>query len=106
MAIVFGLGGSWVVFLFDKDLEVIKVVVEYLLIVFISYGVFGIILIFGVIFNVLGKFLFFLLMSFIKMLFLYVFLVYLGSWLFGMDGIFVVVCFVNVVVGIGVYIWF
>ncbi|MDE5109343.1 MAG: MATE family efflux transporter [Trichodesmium sp. St17_bin3_1_1] len=105
MAIALGLGGSWVVSLFDKDPEVIKVAAEYLLIVPISYGAFGIILISSAIFNALGKPLPSLLMSLTKMLFLYAPLAYLGSWLFGMDGIFAAACFANVAVGIGAYIW-
>lgn len=106
IAIVLVIGGSWLVLIFDLDFEVIEVVIKYLLIMFISYGIFGIMLIFSVIFNVLGKFLFFIMMSFIRVLFLYVFLIYLGSWLLGINGIFYGICFVNLVVGIGVYFYF
>lgn len=106
IVIVLVIGGSWLVLIFDLDFEVIEVVIKYLLIMFISYGIFGIMLIFSVIFNVLGKFLFFVMMSFIRVLFLYVFLIYLGSWLLGINGIFYGICFVNLVVGIGVYFYF
>ena len=105
MAIALGLGGSWVVSVFDKDPEVIKVAAQYLLIVPISYGAFGILLISSAIFNALGKPLPSLLMTITKMLFLYVPLAYLGSWLFGINGIFAAACFANVAVGIGAYIW-
>ena len=40
-----------------------------------------------------------------RILFLYVPLAYLGSWLFGINGIFAAACFANFAVGIGAYIW-
>lgn len=45
-------------------------------------------------------------MSLIRVLFLYVPLTYLGSWLLGINGIFYGTCFANLVVGIGAYFYF
>ena len=106
MAIALGIGGSWVASIFDKDPEVVKVAAKYLLIVPMSYGAAGIILISRVTFNALGKPLLSLFMTIARMLFLYVPLAYLGSWLFGLDGIFAAACFANFAVGIGAYFWY
>ncbi len=105
VAIALGIGGSWVASVFDQDPEVVEVAAKYLLIVPISYGAAGIILISSVTFNALGKPLPSVLMVMTRMLFLYVPLAYFGSWLFGINGIFIAACFANFVVGIGAYIW-
>jgi len=104
-AIALGIGGSWVAAIFDKDPEVVKVAAKYLLIVPISYGASGIILISNATFNALGKPLPSLLITITRMLFLYVPLAYLGSWLFGINGVFAAACFANLAVGIGAYFW-
>ncbi|MGD1712394.1 MATE family efflux transporter [Dapis sp. BLCC M172] len=104
-AIALGIGGSWVASVFDKDPEVVEVAAKYLLIVPISYGAAGIILISSVTFNALGKPLPSMVMTITRMLFLYVPLAYLGSWLFGINGIFAAACFANLAVGIGAYFW-
>ncbi|MEM1170939.1 MAG: MATE family efflux transporter [Cyanobacteria bacterium P01_H01_bin.35] len=105
VAIALGIGGSWVAAIFDKDPEVVKVAAKYLLIVPISYGAVGIILISSVTFNALGKPLSSMFMTITRMLFLYIPLAYLGSWLFGINGVFAAACFANLVVGIGAYFW-
>ncbi len=106
VAIALGIGGSWVVSVFDKDPEVVEVAAQYLLIVPISYGAAGIILISNVTFNALGKPLHSMAIAITRMLFLYVPLAYLGSWLFGINGIFAAACFANLAVGIGAYFWY
>ncbi|MEB3341211.1 MATE family efflux transporter [Okeania sp.] len=105
-AIALGIGGSWVVSIFDKDPAVVEVAAKYLLIVPISYSSAGIILICSTTFNALGKPLPSVVMTITKMLFLYVPLAYLGSWLFGINGIFAAACFANLAVGIGAYLWY
>lgn len=105
VAIALALGGSSIASVFDKNPEVVEVAVKYLLIVPISYGASGIILISSSTFNALGKPLPSVVMTMTRMLFLYVPLAYLGSWLFGINGIFAAACFANLAVGIGAYSW-
>lgn len=105
VAIALGVGGSYIASIFDPNPEVIEIAAKYLLIVHISYGASGIILISSATFNALGKPLPSVMMTMTRMLFLYVPLAYLGSWLFGVDGIFAAACFANLAVGIGAYIW-
>ncbi|NET27488.1 MATE family efflux transporter [Okeania sp. SIO1I7] len=105
LAIALGVGGSLIASIFDPNPEVIEIAAKYLLIVPISYGTSGIILISSATFNALGKPLPSVVMTMTRMLFLYVPLAYLGSWLFGVNGIFVAACFANLAVGIGAYIW-
>jgi len=71
----------------------------------LSYGALGIINIFSSTFNALGKPLPSVAMTLSRMFLLYVPLAYLGSWLFGLQGVFVAACLSNVAVGLGVYIW-
>lgn len=106
IAIALAIGGSWLVSIFDSDPEVIEVATKYLLIMPISYGTLGITLISSATFNALGKPLPSIMMSLIRVLFLYVPLTYLGSWLLGINGIFYGTCFANLVVGIGAYFYF
>ncbi|MGB3509013.1 MAG: MATE family efflux transporter, partial [Microcoleaceae cyanobacterium] len=105
LAIALGLGGSWVASWFDRNPAVVEIAAKYLLIVPISYGAAGIILISSATFNALGKPLPSVVMTMTRMLFLYVPLAYLGSWLFGINGIFAAACWANLIVGIGAYIW-
>ncbi|NES64361.1 MAG: MATE family efflux transporter [Okeania sp. SIO2D1] len=105
LAIALGVGGSLIASIFDPNPEVIEIAAKYLLIVPISYGASGMILVSSATFNALGKPLPSVMMTMTRMLFLYVPLAYLGSWLFGVDGIFVAACFANLAVGIGAYFW-
>ncbi len=105
VAIALGFGGGWVASWFDRNPDVVEIAVRYLLIVPISYSASGIILIASSTFNALGKPLPSVVMTMTRMLFLYVPLAYLGSWLFGINGIFGAACFANLAVGIGGYFW-
>ncbi len=105
MAIALSLGGSLIASMFDQNPEVIKVATKYLLIIPISYGAAGIILVSSATFNALGKPLPSVIITMTRMLFLYVPLAYLGSWLFGINGIFAAGCLANLVVGTWAYLW-
>ena len=87
VAIALGISGILVASAFYKDPEVVEVAAKYLLIVPISYGAFGIISISHTTFNALGKPLPSMLITVVRMLFLYVPLAYLESVLFGINGI-------------------
>ncbi|NER45218.1 MAG: MATE family efflux transporter [Symploca sp. SIO1A3] len=95
----------WLTSLFNSNPQVVAIAASYLLIVPISYGASGVILVSSSTFNALGKPLPSLVMILTRMFILYVPLAYLGSKLFGVKGIFFAACFSNLAVGIGAYIW-
>lgn len=95
----------WLPSLFDSNPEVVAIAATYLLLVPISYGAAGIILVSSSSFNALGKPVPSVVMTLTRMLVLYVPLAYLGSRLFGVNGIFAAACFANMAVGIGAYLW-
>ncbi|HIK13581.1 MAG TPA: MATE family efflux transporter [Oscillatoriaceae cyanobacterium M33_DOE_052] len=90
---------------FDRNPEVIAIGATYLKFVPISYAGSGIILIASATFNALGKPLPSVAITVIRTIVLYIPLAYLGSWLFGLHGIFAATCFANIAVGIGSFIW-
>ena len=96
---------SWLASLFNSNPEVIQIATQYLWFVPISYAAAGIILIASSTFNALGKPIPSMVMTVSRMVVLYIPLAYLGSKLFGINGIFVAACIANLAVGIGAYIW-
>ncbi|NEO91223.1 MAG: MATE family efflux transporter [Moorea sp. SIO3G5] len=95
----------WLASLFNNNPEVITITATYLLIVPISYAGTGVILVASSTFNALGKPLPSVVMMVTRMVVLYIPLAYLGSQLFGVNGIFAAACISNVAVGLGAYIW-
>lgn len=104
-AIVLGLSSSWLASLFNHNREVVSVATTYMTIVPISYAALGIILISSSTFIALGNPLPSVVMTIANTLVLYVPLAYLGSRLFGVNGIFAAACISNLVVGLGAFIW-
>ncbi|MDJ0578259.1 MAG: hypothetical protein QNJ65_24280 [Xenococcaceae cyanobacterium MO_234.B1] len=90
---------------FDSDPGVVASATVYLTLVPISYGALGIVFTASSAFNALGQTLPALGMSLSRLLLLYVPLAYLGSWLFGISGIFAAACLSNGVVGLGAWFW-
>ena len=105
IAIIVGANASGIAAWFDSEPAVVASAAAYLTTVPLSYGALGIIYIFSSTFNALGKPLPSVAMTLSRMFLLYVPLAYLGSWLFGLQGVFVAACLSNVAVGLGVYIW-
>ena len=105
VAVILFSSASWIVSLFNKNTEVIAIATTYLVIVPISYGTSGIIQIANSTFNALGKPLLSTVMSFTRMLVLYIPLAYFGSQLFGIRGIFAAACFSNLTVGLIAFLW-
>ncbi|MGK7912726.1 MAG: MATE family efflux transporter [Synechococcus sp.] len=105
VAIVVGANAPGIASWFDSEPAVVAGAASYLTTVPLSYGALGIVLIFSSTFNALGKPLPSLAMTLSRMLFLYVPLAYLGSWLFGVQGIFGAACLSNVAVGLGAFVW-
>lgn len=90
---------------FDTDPEVIRVAALYLMIVPISYGTWGVLMMSSAIFNSLGKPLSATAMSVIRMFVIYVPLAFVGRWLFGLEGIFAAACISNLAMGILAFTW-
>ncbi|CDN10873.1 Multi antimicrobial extrusion protein (Na(+)/drug antiporter), MATE family of MDR efflux pumps [Richelia intracellularis] len=90
---------------FDGDPEVVTSATVYLTLVPFSYGALGIILTTSSALNALGKPLQVLGMSLSRLLFLYIPLAYVGSWLFGISGIFLAASLSNGLVGLGAWLW-
>ena len=105
MAAVLAPSASWLASLFNSDPQVIQIATNYLWFVPISYAAAGIIFVASSTFNALGKPIPSMIMTVSRMVVLYIPLAYLGSKLFGINGIFAAACIANLAVGIGAYIW-
>jgi Na+-driven multidrug efflux pump len=105
VAVLLGTGATTISAWFDSDPGVIASATVYLTLVPISYGALGIVFTASSAFNALGKPLPALGMSLSRLLLLYVPLAYLGSWLFGIYGIFGAACLSNGLVGLGAWFW-
>lgn len=91
--------------LFDDNPDVVAVTGLYLMIVPISYGAWGVLMMASATFNSLGKPISSTIMSVIRMLILYVPLAFLGKHLFGLAGIFAAAAFTNLAMGVIAYLW-
>ncbi len=91
--------------IFNEDSMVVRVATRYLRIVPLSYGMAGIMLVASSTFNALGKPIPSVIMTVTRMFVLYIPLAYLGSTLFGINGIFGAACVSNLAVGIGAFVW-
>ena len=105
VAIVVGAAATGIASWFDSEPGVVAGAAAYLTTVPLSYGALGVVLIFGSSLNALGKPLASMALSLSRLLLLYVPLAYLGSWLFGVQGIFGAACLSNVAVGLAALIW-
>ncbi len=105
VAVLLGTGATTIGAWFDSDPGVVASATVYLTLVPISYGALGIVFTASSAFNALGKPLPALGMSLSRLLLLYVPLAYLGSWLFGIYGIFGAACLSNGLVGLGAWFW-
>lgn len=89
--------------LFNADPQVIAIASLYLRWVSLSYATYGLIIVASALFNALGKPLASLSLITTRMLFLYLPIAYLGSWLWGIEGIFLAAFLANLLVGIAAY---
>ena len=90
---------------FDNNNTVIEIAVLYLLLVPISYGAWGVLMMASAIFNSLGKPLSSTIMSIIRMFVLYIPLAFFGKWALGVEGIFVAAAASNILMGIIAFGW-
>ena len=91
--------------IFDETLTVITVAATYLLIVPVSYGTWGMLMMSSAIFNSLGKPVSSTIMSVVRMFVIYIPLAYLGKALFGLVGIFAAATVSNVIMGVVALMW-
>ena len=95
----------WLTPLFNDDPAVVSVIVTYLWIVPLSYGLQGVVMLTKTALNVLNKPLPASMLTVIQMFGLYIPLAYAGSYFFGVPGIFVAAALANMLVGILGYLW-
>ena len=106
LAIILWLTAEPVTALFSELPEVLSVAVSYLWIVPVSYGCAGVVMVISATFNGLGKPLPATTISVLRVVVLYLPLAYLGSYLFGIKGIFAAYATVNISCAIIGFIWF
>ena len=105
VAVVLAVAAPALIGLFDSNTDVTQTAEIYLMVLPITYGTWGIIMMTSAIFNALGYPLRSTLMSFIRMLGIYVPLALLFDHFFGMVGIFIAAAVANVLVAILGYLW-
>jgi putative MATE family efflux protein len=91
--------------LFSDNPDVMNVTRLFLLIVPLSYGTYGMVMVMNASFNGLGKPMPAVWISVVRILALYVPLAAAGAALYGVPGIFAAYALANVVTGIGAYLW-
>jgi Na+-driven multidrug efflux pump len=91
--------------LFDDNPTVITVAATYLLVVPVSYGAWGVLMMSSAIFNSLGKPISSTIMSLVRMFVIYIPLAFAGKALFGLSGIFAAAAVSNILMGIIAYTW-
>jgi Na+-driven multidrug efflux pump len=94
-----------VIRLFNNQPEVIDAAKIYLMIVPISYGAWGVLMMASAIFNALGKPFRSTAMSIMRMFVIYIPLALLGNKLLGLPGIFIATCLSNILAGLLGVIW-
>lgn len=105
VAVIFFLFSDSIVELFDDDALVTETSKLYLLIVPLSYGAWGILMMSSAIFNSLGKPIASTTLSVVRMFALYVPLAIIGQTLYGVGGIFAAACISNLLTGGAALFW-
>jgi len=105
VAVIFVIFHEPLVRLFDNNEKVIEIASLYLMIVPISYGLWGVLMIASATFNSLGKPLASTTLSIIRMLVIYIPFAYLGQYFLGIFGIFIAAAVSNALSGLLGYLW-
>jgi putative MATE family efflux protein len=105
LAVILWVGAPWIITRFDNNAEVVATATQYLRLVPISYGAQGLFIVANSAFNALGKPITALILTLTRMLFLYIPLAYLGSFILGLRGIFIAALLANFVVGSASFMW-
>ncbi len=102
--LLFGLGEE-IVGLFDEHPQVLNVATLYLMLVPISYGAWGVLMMASAVFNSLGRPVSSTIMSLLRMFVIYVPLAFVGKALLGITGIFLAGCVANLSMGLFAFLW-
>lgn len=105
IAVVLAFASSFLPALFSENPEVLNVTRLYLLIVPISYGAYGVVMVMCAAFNGLGNPMPGVYISVSRMMLLYLPLAYLGTRYFGVAGILAAYALANLVSGLVGYVW-
>jgi len=103
--IIFLLLSNPIVALFNDDPDIVRLATLYLVIVSVSYGLYGIQMICSSSFNALNKPLNSTVLSIVRMFIVYVPLAWVGSRFYGMTGIFIAAAVANILSGGLGFIW-
>ena len=105
IAVIFFFFAESISSLFDSNKQVTAIAGLYLMLVPISYGTWGVLMMCSAIFNSLGKPFSSTTLSVVRMFALYVPLAYLGQTLYGPPGIFGAACLSNIVTALAAFVW-
>ena len=105
IALLLALSGSWVPSLFSDDAEVTGVGTLFLLVVPISYGAYGMVMVMNASFNGMGKPMPAVYISVARMAVIYVPLAIVAEKFFGIIGVFASYTIANIITGVLSYIW-
>ncbi|WP_282608893.1 MATE family efflux transporter [Pelagibius sp. Alg239-R121] len=104
-AVILGFYGPALAGLFDDDPSVIAIARDYLIIVPVSYGCYGAVMVAGAGFNALGRPLSSTILTLLRMIVLYIPVAFVAGELYGIVGIFVAAAFANLTTGIVSCFW-
>ncbi len=105
IALMLALLADWIPLLFSDNPNVTDVATQYLYIVPISYGAYGIVMIMNASFNGMGKPMPAVHISLARMVLIYLPLAFAGNRYFGITGIFAAYAVANILTGIIAYAW-
>jgi len=105
IAAFLGLAGEWIAALFSDHAEVTGVAVQFLLIVPVSYGTYGMVMVMNASFNGMGKPMPAVHVSVGRMVVIYLPVAWVLDRFYGVSGIFAAYAIANVVTGVVSYIW-
>ncbi len=105
VALLLGLFGPAMAGVFDDDPAVIAIAQEYLIIVPVSYGCYGAVMVAGAGFNALGRPLSSTFLTVLRMVILYIPLAYVAGQFFGIVGLFAAAAVANTLAGGAACLW-
>ena len=105
IAVMLAFTGGWVAGLFSENAEVRSVATLFLLVVPISYGAYGIVMVMNASFNGMGKPMPAAHISIARMVAIYLPLAFVAEKFFGVAGIFAAYALANVITGVISYLW-
>lgn len=105
IALALWLSGGWIPTMFSDNAQVTGVATQFLLIVPISYGAYGMVMVMNAAFNGMGKPMPAVHISVARMVVIYVPLAYVAEQFLGVAGIFGAYMAANIITGIVSYVW-